>query len=40
VALSDSTVAITGTGTFGSTLAAGIAADGQDFLLAGRDADA
>ena len=36
----DSTVAIIGAGTIGSTLAANFAAGGQDFLLAGRDADA
>src|SRR6201996_6697470 len=36
--ISDSTVAIIGTGTIGSTLAAEFAAGGQDFLLAGRDA--
>ncbi|MGH3205209.1 MAG: NADPH-dependent F420 reductase [Streptosporangiaceae bacterium] len=35
--ISDSTVAIIGTGTIGSTLAANFAAGGQDFLLAGRD---
>jgi predicted dinucleotide-binding enzyme len=35
--ISDSTVAIIGTGTLGSTLAANFAAGGQDFLLAGRD---
>jgi predicted dinucleotide-binding enzyme len=34
VAISDSTVAIIGTGTIGSTLAANLAAGGQDFLLA------
>jgi 8-hydroxy-5-deazaflavin:NADPH oxidoreductase len=38
--ISDGTVAIIGTGTIGSTLAADFAAGGQDFLLAGRDADA
>ncbi len=38
--ISDSTVAIIGTGTIGSTLAADFAAGGQDFLLAGRDQDA
>ena len=38
--ISDSTVAIIGTGTIGSTLAAHFAAGSQDFLLAGRDADA
>jgi 8-hydroxy-5-deazaflavin:NADPH oxidoreductase len=37
VSISDSTVAIVGTGNIGSTLAAGFAAGGQDFLLAGRD---
>ena len=37
---SESTVAIIGTGTIGSTLAADFAAGGQDFLLAGRDAEA
>jgi len=40
VAISDSTVAIIGTGTIGSTLAAHFAAGGQDFLLAGRDQEA
>jgi 8-hydroxy-5-deazaflavin:NADPH oxidoreductase len=39
VAISDSTVAIIGTGNIGSTLAANFAAGGQDFLLAGRDQD-
>ena len=38
--VSDQTVAIIGTGTIGSTLAANFAAGGQDFLLAGRDAEA
>ena len=38
--ISDSTVAIIGTGTLGSTLAANFAAGGQDFLLAGRDQEA
>src|ERR1700753_254937 len=38
--ISGSTVAIIGTGNIGGTLAAGFAAGGQDFLLAGRDADA
>ena len=38
--VSDSTVAIIGTGNIGSTLAADFAAGGQDFLLAGRDLDA
>jgi len=37
---SDSTVAIIGTGNIGSRLAANFAADGQDFLLAGRDPQA
>jgi predicted dinucleotide-binding enzyme len=37
---SASTVAIIGTGNIGSTLAAHFAAGGQDFLLAGRDAEA
>jgi 8-hydroxy-5-deazaflavin:NADPH oxidoreductase len=35
--ISDRTVAIIGTGTIGSTLAANFAAGGQDFLLAGRN---
>ena len=39
MALTDNTVAIIGTGTIGSTLAANFAAGGQDFLLAGRDQD-
>ena len=38
--ISDSTVAIVGTGNIGSRLAANFAADGQDFLLAGRDQEA
>jgi 8-hydroxy-5-deazaflavin:NADPH oxidoreductase len=38
--ISDSTVAIIGTGNIGSTLAANFAAGGQGFLLAGRDLDA
>ena len=38
--ISDSTVAIIGTGNIGSELAANLAAGGQDFLLAGRDQDA
>ena len=38
--ISDSTVAIIGTGNIGSRLAANFAAGGQDFLLAGRDQDA
>jgi predicted dinucleotide-binding enzyme len=40
VTISDSTVAIIGTGTIVSTLAANVAAGGQDFLLAGRDQEA
>jgi predicted dinucleotide-binding enzyme len=36
---SDSTVAIIGTGNIGGTLAAEFSAGGQDFLVAGRDAD-
>ena len=38
--ISDSTVAVIGTGNIGSTLAANFAAGGQDFLLAGRDQEA
>jgi predicted dinucleotide-binding enzyme len=38
--ISDSTVAIIGTGTIGSELAANFAAGGQDFLMAGRHQDA
>ncbi len=38
--ISGSTVSIIGAGNIGSTLAANFAAGGQDFLLAGRDADA
>ena len=38
--ISDSTVAIIGTGNIGSRLAANFAAGGQDFLLADRDQDA
>jgi 8-hydroxy-5-deazaflavin:NADPH oxidoreductase len=38
--ISDSTVAIVGTGNLGSALAANFAAGGQDFLLAGRDQEA
>jgi 8-hydroxy-5-deazaflavin:NADPH oxidoreductase len=38
--ISDSTVAIIGTGNIGSGLAANFAAGGQDFLLAGRDQEA
>ena len=38
--ISDNTVAIIGTGNLGGKLAAAFAAGGQDFLLAGRDADA
>jgi predicted dinucleotide-binding enzyme len=37
VSLSDTTVAIVGTGNIGSRLAANFADGGQDFLLAGRD---
>jgi 8-hydroxy-5-deazaflavin:NADPH oxidoreductase len=40
VTISDSTVAIIGTGNIGSRLAANFAAGGRDFLLAGRDQDA
>jgi predicted dinucleotide-binding enzyme len=40
VAIADSTVAITGTGNIGSTLAANFAAGGRDFLLAGRNQEA
>jgi 8-hydroxy-5-deazaflavin:NADPH oxidoreductase len=40
VTISDSTVAIIGTGNIGGTLAANFAAGGQDFLLAGRDQEA
>ena len=38
--ISDSTVAIIGTGTIGGTLAANFATGGQDFLLAGRHQEA
>ncbi|HTX25944.1 MAG TPA: NAD(P)-binding domain-containing protein [Streptosporangiaceae bacterium] len=38
--ISDSTVAIIGTGNIGSRLAANFAAGGRDFLLAGRDQEA
>jgi 8-hydroxy-5-deazaflavin:NADPH oxidoreductase len=38
--VSDSTVAIIGTGNIGSRLAANFAAGGQDFLLTGRDQEA
>jgi predicted dinucleotide-binding enzyme len=38
--VSDSTVAIIGTGNIGGTLAANFATGGQDFLLAGRDQEA
>ena len=38
--ISDSTVAIIGTGNIGSILAADFAAGGRDFLLAGRDQEA
>jgi predicted dinucleotide-binding enzyme len=37
VTISDTTVAIIGTGTIGSTLATNFATGGRDFLLAGRD---
>jgi len=40
VTISDSTVAIIGTGNIGSRLAANFAVGGQDFLLADRDQDA
>jgi 8-hydroxy-5-deazaflavin:NADPH oxidoreductase len=40
MAIADNTVAIIGTGNIGGTLAANFAAGGQDYLLAGRDADA
>jgi 8-hydroxy-5-deazaflavin:NADPH oxidoreductase len=40
VSISKSTVAIIGTGNIGGTVAADFAAGGQDFLLAGRDAEA
>ena len=40
MAISESTVAIIGTGNIGSRLAADWAAGGQDFLLAGRDQEA
>ena len=40
MAISNSTVAIIGTGNIGRTLAANFAAGGQGFLLAGRDLDA
>ncbi len=40
MSISDSTVAIIGTGNIGSRLAANLAAGGQDFLLAGRDQEA
>jgi 8-hydroxy-5-deazaflavin:NADPH oxidoreductase len=40
VTISDSTVAIIGTGNIGSGLASNFAAGGQDFLLAGRDQEA
>jgi 8-hydroxy-5-deazaflavin:NADPH oxidoreductase len=38
--ISDSTIAIIGTGNVGSRLAANFAGGGQDFLLAGRDQEA
>jgi predicted dinucleotide-binding enzyme len=40
MSVSDSTVAIIGTGNIGGRLAANFAAGGQDFLLAGRDQEA
>jgi 8-hydroxy-5-deazaflavin:NADPH oxidoreductase len=40
VTISDSTVAIIGTGNIGRTLAANFVVGGQDFLLAGRDQEA
>jgi len=40
MAISDSTVAVIGTGNIGSGLAANFAVGGQDFLLAGRDQEA
>jgi hypothetical protein len=40
MSISDSTVAIIGTGTIGGTLAANFASGGQDFLLAGRHQEA
>jgi predicted dinucleotide-binding enzyme len=40
VTISDSTVAVIGTGNIGSILAADFAAGGQDFLLAARDQEA
>jgi 8-hydroxy-5-deazaflavin:NADPH oxidoreductase len=40
MSISDSTVAIIGTGNIGSRLAANFAAGGEDFLLAGRDQEA
>jgi len=40
VTISESTVAIIGTGNIGGRLAANFAAGGQDFLLAGRDQEA
>jgi predicted dinucleotide-binding enzyme len=40
VTISDSTVAIIGTGNIGGRLAAGFAAGGLEFLLAGRDREA
>jgi predicted dinucleotide-binding enzyme len=40
MSVSDSTVAIIGTGNIGGRLAANFAAGGQDFLLAGRDTGA
>jgi 8-hydroxy-5-deazaflavin:NADPH oxidoreductase len=40
VTISDSTVAILGTGNIGSRLAANFADGGQDFVPAGRDQEA
>jgi 8-hydroxy-5-deazaflavin:NADPH oxidoreductase len=40
MSISDSTVAIIGTGNIGGRIAANLAAGGQDFLLAGRDTGA
>jgi 8-hydroxy-5-deazaflavin:NADPH oxidoreductase len=40
VTISDDTVAIIGTGNIGGTVAARLAAGGQDFLLAGRELEA
>jgi predicted dinucleotide-binding enzyme len=40
VTISDRNVAIIGTGNIGSSVASGLAAGGQHFLLAGRDLEA